>query len=679
MNARLVIEALKSKLKSIPFVTDAYRSLRDWRTLRRDPVRTPLGFRFCGTIGMENGTFEPEETRLVPRILPAVDVFINVGANAGYYCCLAAMHGKPVVAFEPLRRNVDILVKNLRANGWEAAVELYPMALGSGIGIMPMYGAGTGASLLKGSAGVARGLVSWVACSTMDNVLGSRFADRRCLILVDVEGAERALLEGASKFLAADVQPIWIVEIAATENQPQGMRVNPQFLDTFRVFLQAGYASYAVVPGLPPITERQVENIQRSGGSGPHVRSYLFIGKDQVDRVLPRVTIDTPAVDPSESSAVDDRATRQRVALALRTDRGLPVASDRAFGVYRLSHLDECPGRKNNLNVVRQVLASLVVFSHCYLIHDTFDQEPMRRAIGFGNLGAIAVWSFFLISGFLISKSGAHSTPARFCAARVLRIFPALIVAVIACTFVVGPLETTLTLREYLTQPETYRFLRRALLQNVPNTLPGVFEDGWIWHTVNGPLWTLSAEWVLYAAILIFFTIWSCCRKTIRWSYGGVVCVVALATIVTTFPLPWRNAAGWFGFGALGFVASVFRSRILLCVPVALAGIGVTTGLLLVMPLAGAATLPFTLGYALLVVGYHPALQVDWYRRVGDYSYGTYVYAWPIQQMLFPYSADAMHLFVLSLPLTLGVAAVSWHFVEKPALGLLPARNRTGE
>lgn len=286
MNARAVIEGLKSRLKSLPLVADAYRSLRDWRTLRRDPVRTPLGFRFCGTMGMEDGTFEPEETRLVQRLLPAVDVFINVGANTGYYCCLAAMHGKSVVAFEPLRTNFDILVKNLRANGWEAAVELYPMALGSGSGIVPMYGAGTGASLVSGWAGMARGRVSWVSCATMDNVLGSRFADRRCLILIDVEGVEKDVVAGASKLLSAAVRPIWIVEITATENQPAGVRMNPHFADTFRVFWNAGYRAYAVEPGLPAVTEHEVEEIERLGAAAAKARNYLFIDAEHPEGIV---------------------------------------------------------------------------------------------------------------------------------------------------------------------------------------------------------------------------------------------------------------------------------------------------------------------------------------------------------------------------------------------------------
>src|SRR4051794_500141 len=93
-----------------------YRYVRDSRALGRAPATTPLGFRFSGAKSMETGRFEPEETKLVQLLLPHVDVVVNVGANLGYYCCLALQAGKQMVAFEPIELNVRYLLKNIKAN-----------------------------------------------------------------------------------------------------------------------------------------------------------------------------------------------------------------------------------------------------------------------------------------------------------------------------------------------------------------------------------------------------------------------------------------------------------------------------------------------------------------------------------------------------------------------------------
>ena len=76
--------------------------------------------------------------------------------------------------------------------------------------------------------------------------------------------------------------------------------------------------------------------------------------------------------------------------------------------------------------------------------------------------------------------------------------------------------------------------------------------------------------------------------------------------------------------------------------------------------------------YVVLVVAYHPHLVWPAFNRVGDYSYGVYVYSFPIQQTLVQRipGIDPMPLFGLGLALSLAVAAVSWHYLERPALGL---------
>jgi hypothetical protein len=90
-----------------------------------------------------------------------------------------------------------------------------------------IYGGGTGASLIKGWADAIDTDSTLVPCSTLDTVLRGRFSDARCLLMVDIEGAEKLMLEGASSFLDMSPKPIWFMEISVRANQPGGVNITP--------------------------------------------------------------------------------------------------------------------------------------------------------------------------------------------------------------------------------------------------------------------------------------------------------------------------------------------------------------------------------------------------------------------------------------------------------------------
>ena len=182
---RELIKLMKSIVDRFPKLAMTYRYMRDSWQIYEEPEMTPLGFKFIGNRSMQEGKFEPEETKIVKKLIPHVDVVINVGANIGYYSCIALSHGKYVVAFEPINLNYRYLLKNIRANNWESQIEVFPLALSNKVGIVEIYGGETGASLVKGWAGTPEYYVTLVSSSTLDNVLGSRSQVKKYFIIVN--------------------------------------------------------------------------------------------------------------------------------------------------------------------------------------------------------------------------------------------------------------------------------------------------------------------------------------------------------------------------------------------------------------------------------------------------------------------------------------------------------------
>jgi FkbM family methyltransferase len=269
-----LVSAAKPYVQRVPWLAGGYVGARGYyrvlRKLREEEqelpaAMTPQGFTFAGAASghaaMADGTWEAAESALFLDLIRDADLVINVGANVGYYCCLALQAGKPLWAFEPLPSNLKYLYRNVHANGWGEQAEVYPVALGGRNGLLELYGTGMGASLIKGWAGYAPIAPAIVPVFTYDTLIGARAAGRRCVVLVDVEGAEYDLLQGAGQLLHQEPRPLWLMEIHSRHSQPAGVEVNPRLLATFRVMWDAGYRAYFAEAGYaarPPLDEAAV-------------------------------------------------------------------------------------------------------------------------------------------------------------------------------------------------------------------------------------------------------------------------------------------------------------------------------------------------------------------------------------------------------------------------------------
>jgi FkbM family methyltransferase len=215
-----------------------YRSVRDV-AFARAALRTRYGFTLAGDPRMADEDFESTEANAFIEMLDCHEAVIDIGANVGFYSCLAASRGKQVVCFEPSRRNLKYLYRNLSQNQFHAT-EVFPLGLAKQPGLNRLYGFGGIASFVPGWAQADKTRFEAVPVTSLDAMIADRFLGRKLLIKMDVEGFELDVLAGAERTLALDPKPTWLVEIIlSAETIPGG--TNPRFAESFELFWGHGY------------------------------------------------------------------------------------------------------------------------------------------------------------------------------------------------------------------------------------------------------------------------------------------------------------------------------------------------------------------------------------------------------------------------------------------------------
>ncbi|HCJ30367.1 MAG TPA: acyltransferase [Pseudomonas sp.] len=337
----------------------------------------------------------------------------------------------------------------------------------------------------------------------------------------------------------------------------------------------------------------------------------------------------------------------------------------------------------NNFDFLRFFAASAVVIGHCYWLSGAGDIEPVRLFTGSMDTADIAVNLFFVMSGFLIAASWMNSRSVLdFIAKRALRIFPALFVSVLFTVLIVGPLATGLSLKEYMLNNQTLRYLTNMALITQLH-LPAVFTDNPFPDTVNGSVWTLPYEVLMYASLMVM---------GLLKVFGRIaVLTLPLMLILIHFHLSpglglesdiLRKSTRLGMFFFLGSALYLYRRNLPWNWKVALS--------LLALSLLSARTELWlyihvlTLPYLAIYLAHLRIPLLSGFGRYGDFSYGIYIFSFPIQQLLMHWFSPQLPLgafMAISLAGSIAIAALSWHWIESPALRLkryLPgARERT--
>lgn len=110
---------------------------------------------------------------------------------------------------------------------------------------------------------------------TLDRVLGHSLHGKQALILVDIEGAEWMMLQGAAATLSNDPRPVWLLEVSATDHQPLGTPLNPNFAATFDHFFASGYCACTADAAAQEWLRQDVEAVIQ-GLKVPTTHNFLF-------------------------------------------------------------------------------------------------------------------------------------------------------------------------------------------------------------------------------------------------------------------------------------------------------------------------------------------------------------------------------------------------------------------
>jgi peptidoglycan/LPS O-acetylase OafA/YrhL len=293
----------------------------------------------------------------------------------------------------------------------------------------------------------------------------------------------------------------------------------------------------------------------------------------------------------------------------------------------------------------------------------------------------VSVWAFFVISGFLIAQSWTRSpNPLKFLRRRVARIYPGFIVAALFTALVVVPLATDPSTRHPIS---VSNFLLQTLRLQVFDVSP-VFVHNAFPYSLNGSLWSVSFEFWCYIGVLLLgvtgifrhrwpvvavfaaVIVWHLYLSITGWVPGGKI-----LGLIFGFPLFWAIVLPFFLAGSLFHLfggTGLFRRPLMIAaLAILVVSNFIPNGLFVTLPVCGA--------YLLLGLAYLPLLRPLNLGRFGDFSYGTYLYAYPIPQLIVKFAGGKMAplgLFLLAAPLSVGVGALSWFLVERHFLAREP-------
>jgi peptidoglycan/LPS O-acetylase OafA/YrhL len=342
----------------------------------------------------------------------------------------------------------------------------------------------------------------------------------------------------------------------------------------------------------------------------------------------------------------------------------------------------------NNFTAMRLLLASSVIYTHCYFMAYGIEGADDLSAFLGAPISAYAVDGFFFLSGFLVYPSLLRlGSSTRFLTARFVRLWPGLALCILL-TVLVGAFVTSAPMSAYF-GGDTARFIATNLSFTVASyRLTGV-ECGGEACVLNGSLWTLPWEVRCYILLAILGALGLARPAIMKWL---VLPATLVGVLLWDVPLVQDAIRGLVGEGlayninmfdrlwgafALGVAAYIYRDKIPLSWWILLVIFVLTLAAHQVG--AGVHMRALLIGYAVLCGGFLTAKARAASANWPDYSYGMYIYGYPVMVGIYAFWPTQAHLLLtlVVMAATLPLAALSWHLVERPALDAYRRRRRT--
>lgn len=334
--------------------------------------------------------------------------------------------------------------------------------------------------------------------------------------------------------------------------------------------------------------------------------------------------------------------------------------------------------RRNNFDFMRLVFALFVIISHSYDLSGNHHSDWLCVLVDHQtNLATLGVKGFFIISGYLIFQSLHRSKGLLdYYWKRVLRLFPGLFVVLLL----------TVLLAPFVYLNDTNYWMNKSVWTYIPNNMmlyklqlgiDGIFETNPFKGVINGSLWTIPYEFTLYILLSAFIVI---IKKPVLVKI--VACAISGFLLIGNIFYLKENDMYWYNisYNNLLNLSSYFYSGALLAI-IKINFFSYKKSLLLLSVLliiislalnifsySSFILLPLTI--ILAGISSTPILN-SISDRIGDLSYGLYIYAFPIQQTLIYYFAPTeIQLMLLTMGIAFILAYFSWHFIESKALRL---------
>lgn len=334
--------------------------------------------------------------------------------------------------------------------------------------------------------------------------------------------------------------------------------------------------------------------------------------------------------------------------------------------------------RDNRIDQLRLVAALAVVLGHSWHIATGPDATvPLQDWTRFG-FHSLAVHVFFFLSGLLVTQSALRHAdrPIAYIKKRALRILPALVTN----AMLVPVLLVLVGAWTGVGAVEMARYaLRLATMFFVQYEHPGAFADNPFAGTINGSVWSLRHEVIVYAILLVASLSGALVHPKRRALFIGAMLAYIVAGYAVA-PFADRGALFLLAEGRhvmasflLGVLAHQFAGKVPLHPVVALPGAAMLAAGLLwdYAPLADNGVIWLTCAATMLIA--FPKGKVA--RVPHDVSYGVYIWSWPVQQLtvfaaasFFGTELNPLALFFLCLGPLLAVSLASWLWIERPAL-----------